>query len=336
MADNKSKRIKIGMRQALTLLSPYIRDRVMSQIKSVWLIIVYLVLFQTLVLSIPVAQGALIGIGVALVVGGLTFFMEGLVLGLMPLGERVGIRLPQRVGILAVVFFAFLLGLLATMAEPAIQVLQAAGTSVDAWQAPLLFLLLNQYADLLVLSVGGGVGLAVALGMIRFYRSWSLKPLILILVGSLLGVTAWTYFDPNLRIIAGLAWDCGAVTTGPVTVPLVLALGVGISRMVGTSESGTSGFGVVTLASLFPILAVYLLGLAGFQVCLAMITAVSHQFLTFKIIRFISDRFEVFPCPGDHWGHMFVILPIPGCLSFYDHLLFVHHRLSVIPLDHPM
>lgn len=260
-ALDRNNRIRIGPKAALGLLGPYIRTRVLDQVKSVWLIIVYLVLFQTLVLNIPVAQGALIGIGVALVVGGLTFFMEGLVLGLMPLGERVGIRLPQRVGIVAVVFFAFLLGLLATMAEPAIQVLQAAGNSVDAWQAPLLFLLLNQYADLLVLSVGGGVGLAVALGMVRFYRSWSLKPPILILVGSLLGVTAWTYFDPNLRTIAGLAWDCGAVTTGPVTVPLVLALGVGISRMVGTSESGTSGFGVVTLASLFPILAVYLLGL---------------------------------------------------------------------------
>jgi hypothetical protein len=60
--------------------------------------------------------------------------------------------------------------------------------------------------------------------------------------------------------ITGLAWDCGAVTTGPVTVPLILALGIGICRMVGSVESGTMGFGVVTLASLFPILTVLLLG----------------------------------------------------------------------------
>jgi len=60
--------------------------------------------------------------------------------------------------------------------------------------------------------------------------------------------------------LTGLAWDCGAVTTGPVTVPLVLALGIGISRMVGSQESGSMGFGLVTLASLVPVLAVFLLG----------------------------------------------------------------------------
>ncbi len=255
-------RIRIGVREGAALLGPYIRQRVFEQVKSVWLIIVYLVLFQTFVLGIPVVQGSVIAVGIGWVIVGLTLFMEGLVLVLMPLGERVGIRLPQRVGLVFVLVFAFVLGLLATLAEPAIQVLQAAGRSVDAWEAPLLFLLLNRHADILVLCVGGGVGLSVALGMMRFYRSWSLKPLIFLLVGPLVVITGWTYFDPNLRSIAGLAWDCGAVTTGPVTVPLVLALGIGISRMVGSRESGATGFGVVTLASLFPVLAVFALGLA--------------------------------------------------------------------------
>ncbi|MGM0663351.1 MAG: DUF1538 domain-containing protein [Thermodesulfobacteriota bacterium] len=255
-------RIKVGFKDALGMLGPYVRSRVLEQVKSVWLIIVYLVLFQTIVLKIPVAQASLIAFGIGLVIAGLTFFMEGLVLGLMPLGERVGMRLPQRVGLMPIVLFAILLGLLATLAEPAIQVLQTAGKSVSAWEAPLLFMLLGSHAQALVLSVGAGVGLAVALGMIRFYYSWSLKPLIYVLVLPLLLITGWAFLDPNLRYLTGLAWDCGAVTTGPVTVPLVLALGVGISRMVGKSESGTTGFGVVTLASLFPILAVFCLGIA--------------------------------------------------------------------------
>ncbi len=255
-------KIKVGLKYALGMLGPYIWTRVLDQVKSVCLIIVYLVLFQNIILGISVAHALVIAAGIGLVIVGLTLFMEGLVLGLMPLGERVGVRLPQRAGLGFIVLFAFLLGLLATLAEPAIQVLQAAGKSINAWEAPLLFLLLNRHADLLVFSVGGGVGLAVALGMIRFYRSWSLKPLIYFLVGPLLIVTAWAFFDLNLRSITGLAWDCGAVTTGPVTVPLVLALGVGISRMVGNIESGTTGFGVVTLASLFPVLAVFILGIA--------------------------------------------------------------------------
>ena len=61
--------------------------------------------------------------------------------------------------------------------------------------------------------------------------------------------------------IIGLAWDCGAVTTGPVTVPLVLALGIGVCKIVKSGDSEGSGFGIVTLASLFPILAVFLLGI---------------------------------------------------------------------------
>ena len=59
----------------------------------------------------------------------------------------------------------------------------------------------------------------------------------------------------------GLAWDCGAVTTGPVTVPLVLSLGIGIAASAGKGDSELSGFGIVTLASLFPIIGVFLLAL---------------------------------------------------------------------------
>ena len=78
-----------------------------------------------------------------------------------------------------------------------------------------------------------------------------------------LGLTIFCMMDPELNKILGLAWDCGAVTTGPVTVPLVLSLGVGIASAAGKGNSSLSGFGIVTLASIFPItmvlgLAVYL------------------------------------------------------------------------------
>ncbi|MBT5830580.1 MAG: DUF1538 family protein, partial [Candidatus Latescibacteria bacterium] len=102
--------------------------------------------------------------------------------------------------------------------------------------------------------------LAVVFGMLRFLYSWSLKPFIYVLVGGAILFSIWACFDPNMLFLMGLAWDCGAVTTGPVTVPLVLALGIGICRVVGSVGSGASGFGVVTLASLFPILSVLFLG----------------------------------------------------------------------------
>ena len=260
MTQQAVGKIKVSFGQGFGLLAPYVKDRVMGQVKSVWLIILYLIVFQIVVLGIRIADASIIAIGIALVVAGLTFFMEGLFLGLMPLSELVGVKLPQKSILPVILIFALVLGFLATLAEPAIQVLQMAGRAVKPWVAPLLFLLLSKYSHILVYSVGVGVGIAVAFGMIRFHYNWSLKPFIYILVGGLVALTIWAFFDQNMLTITGLAWDCGAVTTGPVTVPLILALGIGICRMVGSAESRTMGFGVVTLASLFPILTVLLMG----------------------------------------------------------------------------
>lgn len=121
--------------------------------------------------------------------------------------------------------------------------------------------MLNDWSTALVLAVGAGVGLAAVLGTLRLLYGWSLKPLIYITLFPLIGLTIYLNSDPELAIILGLAWDCGAVTTGPVTVPLVLALGIGIATAAGKGASPLAGFGIVTLASLFPIIAVILLAL---------------------------------------------------------------------------
>jgi hypothetical protein len=113
----------------------------------------------------------------------------------------------------------------------------------------------------LVLVVGASVGLAAVLGTLRFIYGWSLKPLIYTTLVPLLALTVFASMDPELQKVIGLAWDCGAVTTGPVTVPLVLSLGIGIAASAGKGDSELSGFGIVTLASLFPIIGVFLLAL---------------------------------------------------------------------------
>jgi hypothetical protein len=258
----QTKKIKLGFRQTFFMVLNYARKRVMEQIKAVAVIIIYLILFQIIVLGIPIAEASIIASGLILVIAGLTFFMEGLLLGLMPLGEVIGIQLPQKSKLPVIIIFSFILGVGATFAEPAIGVLKLAGSSVKAWEAPLLFLMLNKYSHILVYSVGMGVGIAVIFGMLRYLYGWSLKPFIYILIGLLTLLSLYAHFNPNLYYLLGLAWDCGAVTTGPVTVPLVLALGIGISRIAGgSSEGGASGFGAVTLASLFPIIAVLTIGI---------------------------------------------------------------------------
>tara|TARA_B100001250_G_scaffold326564_1_gene290570 strand:+ start:3677 stop:5767 length:2091 start_codon:yes stop_codon:yes gene_type:complete len=261
-AQQTSARVTVSFGQALKMLWPYAQSKIVEQIKTVWLIVAYLVVFQLIVLAIPIADALIVAIGVGVVILGLAFFMEGLFLGLMPLGEICGIRLPQKAGLPVILIFAFILGMGATFAEPAIAVLKAAGSSVTAWDAPLLYLMLNKGSGTLVIAVGVGVGIAVGFGMLRFLYGWSLKPFCYILYAIIGSVSIWAYFDPNVIHLTGLAWDCGAVTTGPVTVPLVLALGIGISRVAAGGGGGAAGgFGVVTLASAFPIIAVLGLGL---------------------------------------------------------------------------
>ncbi len=243
------------------LLQPYISHRFIEQAKAVVPLALYLILFQILVLNQNVSQPVMIFSGLLAVIVGLMLFMEGLSRGLMPFGETIGQNLPAKVSLPTVLFIAFLLGVGVTFAEPAIGALQAAGSILKVENAPYLFTLLNGWSFVLVLVVGFGVGLAVILGTLRLLYGWSLKPFIYALLIPTMGLSIWFMQDEELAKVLGLAWDCGAVTTGPVTVPLVLALGIGIASTAGRGTGALSGFGIVTLASLFPILGVMLLSI---------------------------------------------------------------------------
>lgn len=260
MSSNKQEKLKIPLKQSMMMLLGFCKDKLKEQLVSVLPVVIYLIFFQSTILGMPIYEAGVISVGIGLVILGLAFFLEGLFLGIMPLGEILGIKLPLKSGLFTIIAFSFILGFGATYAEPSIAILKANGSFVKPWEAPLLFVMLNQKSTYLVAFVGIGVGIAVVAGMMRFMKSISLKPFILLIIPLLLVFTVWGLFDPNILYITGLAWDCGAVTTGPVTVPLVLALGIGICRTVGGEDSDSMGFGVVTLASAFPILAVYIFG----------------------------------------------------------------------------
>ena len=250
-------KMKLGGGDVVKILQPYLSTRFIDQARAVVPLAIYLALFQYIVLRTPVMDASIIAGGLFAVMIGLMMFMEGLKLGLMPFGEVIGNTLPRKLPLAGVLTVAFLLGIGVTFAEPAIGALQVAGSIVDPAKAPYLFTLLNDRSGATVLVVGLGVGLAAVLGTVRFLRGWSLKPLIFMSVTPTLILSAIAFMDPELTKIVGLAWDCGAVTTGPVTVPLVLALGIGVASAAGKgADSSLSGFGIVTLASVFPILGV--------------------------------------------------------------------------------
>lgn len=238
------------------LVTPYVTVRFAEQLSAVIPLALMLIGFQALALRTSLIDAEVVSIGIFAVILGLMLFMEGVKLGLMPFAENIGFTMPGKVNPGVMLGFGLLLGAAATIAEPAIGALQAAAAGVSPERAPWLRQLLGPYALWLVFAIAGGVGLAVVVGMLRTMFNWRLKTLVLIVVPPLLALTAWCAQQPDLAPVIGLAWDAGAITTGPVTVPLVLAVGVGVAASVGRSDNPLSGFGVVTLASLFPVIAV--------------------------------------------------------------------------------
>jgi hypothetical protein len=231
-------------------------EKVKEQIRAVVPISAFLFLFQLLVIRKGVGESFVIAVGLTCVVLGLMFFMEGLRLGLMPLGQNIGAILPAKARLGLILGFGFVLGIGATFAEPAISTLKTAGGNVRPENAALLFDLLGRSSGILVASVAVGVGIATVLGIYRFVAGWSLKLLLWPTLALSLALTLIAELNPGTSGVVSLAWDTGAVTTGPVTVPLVLALGLGVSAVLGRSDTGMSGFGIVTLASLWPVVMV--------------------------------------------------------------------------------
>lgn len=213
--------------------------------------------------------------GMFLAMFGLTLFLDGLRVAIMPLAEVVGTQLPKRLHIFFVLLIAGMLGILVTYAEPAISSLRPLAKLVDPNAAPYLYFIMNDQQELLVFAIGAGVGVAAIIGTLRFMKNLPLVPLIFGSLAPTIGLACYMQWgNPDLGPVIGMAWDCGAVTTGPVTVPVLLALGIGVmqssrKRRLATAAmqgsvaqgagGGLEGFGIVTLASLWPILAVELM-----------------------------------------------------------------------------
>ena len=209
--------------------------------------------------------------GLAAAVFGLVLFLEGLRVAVMPLSAFIGEGFPRMYPLWVTLLLNLGLGMLVTYAEPSIQALRPLAELVDPARAPYLYFMLKQQLEQLILAVAVGVGLAAVLGTLRFVHGWSLKPLIAGCLAPTIALALYMHFgNPQLRPLIGLAWDCGAVTTGSVSCPLLLQLGYGVMKSQRHKHGGggggkaatvskLEGFGIVTLASLLPILTVEVL-----------------------------------------------------------------------------
>jgi len=249
--------VTLPLRESLSLINAYALGKIRPQFKAVLLVSIFMAATQ-LLLGAPLhnALSTIVGVGAAIL--GLSFFLEGLFLGIMPLGAQCGMKLPAKVGVVGVTVFSVIVGITATLAEPAVAVLQQQGSVIPAWNAPLLYLLLNRGTSWLVAAIAIGVGLSVVLGVYRFMFGWPFKPPVFIIIPVILVVSCVFDRNPILRPLVNLAWDAGGAATGAVTVPIILALGLGLAQTGGT-KSNNSGLGLVTLASALPVASVLFL-----------------------------------------------------------------------------
>ncbi|MCH6235633.1 DUF1538 domain-containing protein [Cognataquiflexum rubidum] len=227
----------------------------MVTIRDVAPVVLLFAFFQFFVLKQVVPNLKKVIFGVVLVIIGLALFLMGLEKALFPLGNIMAIQLSEASFIsknyhdpsswLAyywVYIFAGMIGFSTTIAEPsliavAIKANQASGGTISIWGLRIV--------------VAIGVAIALVLGTIRIVTG---TPLYLYIIFGYIIVMVQTLFSPK-KIIA-LAYDSGGVTTSTVTVPLVAALGIGLSSTVPGRNPAIDGFGLIAFASLFPIMTV--------------------------------------------------------------------------------
>ena len=192
----------------------------------------------------PVAPGILLEflVGAFFLIFGMMFFTLGAELSMTPMGERVGSSMTRTRKLWVMVILGFSLGFVITISEPDLQVLANQVPSVP-----------NQ---VLIMAVAGGVALFLVIALLRMLFGVALTP---ILIVCYLMVFFLTVFVPEDFL--AVAFDSGGVTTGPMTVPFIMALGVGICSVRNDEHAANDSFGLVALCSVGPILAVLILGI---------------------------------------------------------------------------
>jgi hypothetical protein len=242
------------------MIKSYAFAKIKPQVRAVLTASVFLFITQRFILGVSIENALTIVICISAAILGLSFFLEGLFLGVLPLGEQCGMRLPAKIGAIGIAVFSIIVGITATLAEPAVVVLQKQGSVIPIWNAPLLYLLLNRGTTWFVAAIAIGVGLSVTVGVYRFMFGWGFKAPVFIIIPVLLALS-WIFdMNPILRPVVNLAWDAGGAATGAVTVPIILALGLGVAK-TGRKKSNSSGLGLVTLASALPVATIFFLAL---------------------------------------------------------------------------
>ena len=218
-----------------------LKEKVKESLSSVLPITLIVLVLSVTLVPMEIGTLALFLTGAVLLIVGMGFFQLGAEMSMTPLGEGVGKTLAKREKVLLIVLVAFALGTIITIAEPDLQVLANQVASIPN--------------SVLIWTVAVGVGVFLALAVLRILFRVSLAKCLL---GAYALLFVLTLFSP--KEFLAVAFDAGGVTTGPITVPFIMALGVGVASIRSDENAKADSFGLVGLCSIGPILSVLLLG----------------------------------------------------------------------------
>ncbi len=222
-----------------TIISEKVKEA-FSSVMPITLIVLFLCFT-----IVPIESGMFLAfiLGAVFVVFGTGLFTLGADTAMTPIGEYVGSSVMKTKKIWIIMPICFIVGVLITIAEPDLQVLGTQlAKAVDPWT--------------LILTVGVGVGVFLTIAFLRIVLNVKLS---FILIGFYVAVFALSFFVPPAFV--PLAFDSGGVTTGPMSVPFIIAIGTGVASMRSDKSAETDGFGFTALCSIGPIIAVMILGI---------------------------------------------------------------------------
>lgn len=221
------------------------RTAVLEKIKESALSVMPIIVIVTLLclFAVPMNNGLLLSFfaGAVLVILGIGFFTLGAEQAMTPIGSKIGTAMTKTENLPFIILVSFTVGFAVTVAEPDLRVLAETVPHINS--------------TVLLAAVGAGVGFFLAVCMVRILTGVKLRTLLMIFYGIIFILAFFT--DAGFLAVS---FDSGGVTTGPMTVPFILALGVGVSNIRSDSAAESDSFGLVSLCSAGPIFAVLILG----------------------------------------------------------------------------
>jgi hypothetical protein len=223
-------------------MNKILKEKIMEAFSSVLPITAIVLIASVILVPMPAGTILMFLAGAALLIIGMGFFTLGADMAMMPMGEGVGAQLTKTSNLLLTLGISFVMGLIITVAEPDLQVLARQVSSIPGVT--------------LILTVGIGVGFFLVMAVLRVLLKIPLMVMLIVFYGIVFIITIFT---PDNFI--PIAFDSGGVTTGPITVPFILAMGLGVAAVRGDKDSHDDSFGLVSLCSVGPVLAVLILGM---------------------------------------------------------------------------